>query len=64
MQRRLLVGGSLMVWGGITERDRTLLFVVAGKLSEIHYRGAIIQRYDIPVIPAQAKNVTFQQGQR
>ena len=33
-----------MLWGGIIERHRTPL-VVAGNLTEIRYRGEIVQRY-------------------
>ena len=61
MQRRSLVGGSAMVWGGITERDRKILVVVTGNRTEIRYRDELIQRYVIPFIQAQTNNVTFQQ---
>ena len=61
MQRRSFVGGSAMVWGGITERDKTILVVVAGNLIEIRYQGELNQRYVVPFIQAQTNNVTFQQ---
>jgi K+-sensing histidine kinase KdpD len=50
MQRRSFVGGSAMVWGGKTERDRTILVVVAGNLTEIRYQGELIQRFLINVL--------------
>jgi hypothetical protein len=50
-----------MVWGDITERDRTPLFVVAGNLTGIRYRDEIVQRCVIQFIHAQSNNVTFQQ---
>jgi hypothetical protein len=43
MQHRSFGEGSIMVWGGITERDRTLLVVVTGHLTRIRYRGEIAQ---------------------
>ena len=42
-----------MVWGGVKERGRTLLVVDAGYLT--------VRHYVIPVIQAQANNITFQQ---
>ena len=50
MQHRPFGEGSAMVWGGITERGRTLLVVVAGHLTGIRYRGEIAQRYVIVFI--------------
>jgi hypothetical protein len=47
------VEAVLWCWGGITERGRTQLVVVAGNLTRIHYI--------IPFIQAQFNNVTFQQ---
>jgi hypothetical protein len=41
---RSLGGGSIMVWGGITERGRTSLVVVAGNLTGMRYRGAMLFR--------------------
>ena len=56
-----LVGGSVMVWGGITSHGKTPLVVVAGNLTGIRYRDEIVQPYVIPFIQAQANNLTFQQ---
>jgi hypothetical protein len=56
-----LVGGSVMVWGGITSHGKTPLVVVAGNLTGIRYRDEIVQPYVIPFIKAQANNVTSQQ---
>ena len=53
IQRRYFGGCSVMVWGGVKERGRTLLVVDAGYLTG--------RRYVIPFIQAQANNVTFQQ---
>ena len=53
IQRRYFSGCSVMVWGGVKERGRTLLVVDAGYLTG--------RRYVIPFIQAQANNVTFQQ---
>ena len=50
-----------MVWGGITEHDRTPFVVVAENLTGIRYRDDIVQLYVIPFIKAQANNVTLQQ---
>jgi hypothetical protein len=43
MQHRPFGEDSIMVWGGITERDRTLLVVVTGHLTGIRYRSEIAQ---------------------
>ena len=61
MQHRSFGEGSIIVWGGITERGRTLLVVVTGHLTGIRYRGEIAQRYVIMFIQAQGNTVTFQQ---
>ena len=53
IQRRYFRGCSLMVWGGVKERGRSLLVVDAGYLTG--------RRYAIPFIQAQANNATFQQ---
>jgi hypothetical protein len=50
-----------MVWGGITERYMILLEAVAGNLTRISYRDAIVQRCVILYIHVQANNVTSQQ---
>ena len=47
--------------GGLTERGRTPLVVVAGNLTGKRYRDEIIQRYVIPCIQSQVNNVTFHQ---
>jgi hypothetical protein len=41
---RSLGGGSIMVWGGITERGRTSLVAVAGNLTGMRYRDAMLFR--------------------
>jgi hypothetical protein len=51
IQRRYFSGCSVMVWGGVKERGRTLLVVDAGYLTG--------RRYVISLIQAQANNVTF-----
>jgi hypothetical protein len=61
IQRQSFGGGSVMVWGGITAHGRTPLVVVAGNLTGIRYWDEIVQPYVIPLIQAQANNVTFQQ---
>ena len=61
MQHRPFGEDSIMVWGGITERGRTLLVVVTGNLTGIRYRGELAQWYVILFIQAQGNNVTFQQ---
>ena len=61
IQRQSFGGGSVMVWGGITPHGRTPLVVVAGNLTGIRYWDEIVQPYVIPLIQAQANNVTFQQ---
>ena len=61
MQRRSFGGCSVMVWGGITERCRAQLEAVAGNLTGIRYRDAIVQHCVILFILAQANNVTSQQ---
>ena len=53
IQHRCFSGCSVMVWGGVKERGRTLLVVDAGYLTG--------RRYVIPFIQAQANNVKFQQ---
>jgi hypothetical protein len=45
IQRRSFGGGSIMVWGGITEHDKTPLVVFAGNLTGMRYRDGIVQRY-------------------
>ena len=61
IKRQLFVGGSVMVWGGITERGRTPLVVFTGNLTRICYRHEIVQRYVFPFTQAQANNVTFKE---
>jgi hypothetical protein len=61
IQRQSFGGGSVMVWRGTTERDRTPLVAVDRNLTGIRYRDEIVQCYVIPFIQAQANNVTFQQ---
>ena len=50
-----------MVWGGITERGRTPLVVVAGNLTGIRYRDDIAQLYVIRLSKRKANSVTLQQ---
>ena len=61
MQHRPFDEDSIIVWGGTTERDRTLLVVVAGHMTGIHYRGEIAQRY---VIPSSMQQRHIPAGQR
>jgi hypothetical protein len=58
IQRPSFCGRSVMVWGGITERYMILLEAVAGNLTRISYRDAIVQRCVILYIHVQANNVT------
>ena len=61
MQHRPFGDGSVMVWGDITKRGRTLLIVISGYLTGTRYKGEIAQPYAILFIQAQGNNVIFQQ---
>ena len=43
IQRQSFGGGRVMVWGSITAHGRTPLVVVAGNLTSMRYRNAIVQ---------------------
>ena len=42
LDRELLVGGSVMVWGGVSQHHRIELVVIAGNLNTVRYREDII----------------------
>ena len=60
VQRAAFGGGSVMVWGGITGRDRTPLYVIHGNLTAVRYRDEILNPLVLPFIQAQRRNITFQ----
>ena len=45
-------GGSVMVWGGVTQHHRIELVVIAGNLNSVHYREDIILPHVVPFLQA------------
>uniref|UniRef100_A0AAZ3PVF4 Tc1-like transposase DDE domain-containing protein n=1 Tax=Oncorhynchus tshawytscha TaxID=74940 RepID=A0AAZ3PVF4_ONCTS len=45
-------GGSVMVWGGISQHHRTELFVTAGNLNAVRYREDILLPHVVPFLQA------------
>ena len=41
-------GGSVMVWGGVSQHHRTELVVIAGNLNSVHYREDILLPHVVP----------------
>ena len=49
---RFRVGGSVMVWGGVSQHHRTELVVIAGNLNLVRYRGDILLFHVVPFLQA------------
>ena len=45
-------GGSIMVWGGVSQHHRTELVVIAGNLNAVHYREDILLPCVVPFLQA------------
>uniref|UniRef100_A0A8K9XMQ3 Tc1-like transposase DDE domain-containing protein n=1 Tax=Oncorhynchus mykiss TaxID=8022 RepID=A0A8K9XMQ3_ONCMY len=45
-------GGSVMVWGGVSQHHRTELVVIAGNLNAVRYRGDILLPHVVPFLQA------------
>uniref|UniRef100_A0A673WVV0 Tc1-like transposase DDE domain-containing protein n=1 Tax=Salmo trutta TaxID=8032 RepID=A0A673WVV0_SALTR len=45
-------GGSVMVWGGVSQHHRTELVVIAGNLNAVHYREDILLPHVVPFLQA------------
>ena len=46
-------GGSVMVWGSVSQHHRTELVVIAGNLNSVRYREDIILPYVVPFLQAR-----------
>ena len=47
-------GGSVMVWGSLSQHHRTELVVIAGNLNAVHYREDILLPHVVPFLQAHA----------
>uniref|UniRef100_A0A4W5M133 Tc1-like transposase DDE domain-containing protein n=1 Tax=Hucho hucho TaxID=62062 RepID=A0A4W5M133_9TELE len=45
-------GGSVIVWGGVSQHHRTELVFIAGNLNAVHYREDILPPHVIPFLQA------------
>lgn len=54
-------GGSLMVWGAITEAERTPLVVIRGNMTGQRYRDEVLQPHLVPFFQAHPHLDVFQQ---
>ena len=45
-------GGSVMVWGGVSQHPRTELVVIASNLNTVHYREDILLPHVVPFLLA------------
>lgn len=45
-------GGSVMVWGGVSQHHRTELVVIAGNLNAVRYREDILLPHVVPFLQA------------
>jgi hypothetical protein len=45
-------GGSVMVWGGVSQHHRTELVVIAGNLKAVHYREDFLLPHMVPFLQA------------
>nr|AAW25230.1 SJCHGC04882 protein [Schistosoma japonicum] len=45
-------GGSVMVWGGVSQHHRTELAVIAGNLNAVRYREDILLPHVVPFLQA------------
>ena len=45
-------GGSVMVWGGVSQHHRTELVVIAGNLNAVLYRENILLPHVVPFLQA------------
>ena len=45
-------GGSVVVWGGVSQHHRTELVVIAGNLNAVRYREDIILPHVVPFLQA------------
>ena len=54
-------GGSVMVWGGVSQHHRTELVVIAGNLNAVRYRDDIPLPHVVPFLQAHP-DMTLQHG--
>uniref|UniRef100_A0A8C7K8B0 Transposase n=1 Tax=Oncorhynchus kisutch TaxID=8019 RepID=A0A8C7K8B0_ONCKI len=47
-------GGSVMVWGGVSQHHRTELVVIAGNLNAVRYRKEILPPHVVPFLQAHS----------
>ena len=45
-----MVGGSVMIWGGISTHHRTVLYNVDGNLNDVRYQAEILQPLVLPAL--------------
>lgn len=61
LQRSMMRGGSVMVWGGISYTARTNLVIINGNLTGIGYRDEIITPHVEPFLNANGPGMILQQ---
>ena len=52
LERNRFGGGSIMVWGGVSQHHRTELVVIAGNLNAVRYREDILLPHVLPFLQA------------
>ena len=60
METEAYVGGSVMVWGGISLNGRTELVIIDGNLTSQRYVDEILIPHVIPYLGAIGNNAIFQ----
>ena len=53
-------GGSVMIWGGITARNRTDLLVIDGNLTGQRYRDEVLRPLVVPFLMQHGPGITLQ----
>ncbi|XP_067656240.1 uncharacterized protein [Haliotis asinina] len=61
VERNRYGGGSLMVWSGITARNRTALVIIDGNLNATRYRDKVLAPVDVPFLQHHGPGVILQQ---
>ena len=59
-----MVGGSVMIWGGISTRHRTVLYNVDGNLNGVRYQAEILQPLVLPALHQLGPHAVFQDNAR
>ena len=60
LERNRYGGGSVMIWGGISTRHRTVLYNVDGNLNGVRYQAEILQPLVLPALHQLGPHALFQ----